>query len=129
MAIAALLCPVTLMTIAAPSLSAGAQIATSRMSVPMSVPLKLAAQAHQTMLVSLVGVFLLILVLLNVLLWFSILRPIRRLSRMADAVSTGNLDVPEVRFHRHDEIAVLAGSFNRMRISLTKALKMLEEEE
>ena len=37
LAIAALLCPVTLMTIAAPSLSAGAQIAMSRMSVPMSV--------------------------------------------------------------------------------------------
>ena len=102
----------------------GAQI----VSVPMSVPLKLAAQAHHAMLVSLVGVFVLILVLLNVLLWFSILRPIRRLSRMADAVSTGNLDVPEVKFHRHDEIAVLAGSFNRMRISLTKALKMLEDE-
>ena len=103
----------------------GAQI----VSVPMSVPLKLAAQAHHAMLVSLVGVFVLILVLLNVLLWFSILRPIRRLSRMADAVSTGNLDVPEVRFKSHDEVAVLAGSFNRMRISLTKALKMLEEEE
>jgi len=102
----------------------GAQI----VSVPMSVPLKLASQAHRAMLVSLVGVFLLILVLLNVLLWFSILRPIRRLSKMADAVSTGNLDVPEVKFRSHDEVAVLAGSFNRMRISLTKALKMLEDE-
>ena len=81
------------------------------------------------MLASLVGVFaFLLILLLNVLLWFSIIRPIRRLSRMADEVSTGNLDVPEVRFTSRDEVAVLAGSFNRMRISLVKALKMLEEE-
>ncbi|HYK42623.1 MAG TPA: DUF3365 domain-containing protein [Thermoanaerobaculia bacterium] len=102
----------------------GAQI----VSVPMAVPLAMARQAHQAMLLSLAGVFALMLVLLNVLLWFTILRPIRRLSRMADAVSTGNLDVPEVRFKSSDEIGVLAGSFNRMRISLVKALKMLEEE-
>ena len=94
----------------------------------MAVPLDWRQQAHRAMLASLVGVFAFILVLLNVMLWFTIIRPIRRLSQMADAVSTGNLDVPEVRFHSHDEVAVLAGSFNRMRISLVKALKMLEEE-
>ncbi len=102
----------------------GAQI----VSVPLALPLRMASEAHGAMLASLVGVFVLILVLLNVMLWFSIIRPIRRLSQMADEVSTGNLDVPEVRFKRHDEVAVLAGSFNRMRISLVKALKMLEEE-
>ena len=73
-------------------------------------------------------VFAFVLVLLNLMLWFTIIRPIRRLSQMADEISTGNLDVPEVRFHSRDEVAVLAGSFNRMRISLVKALKMLEEE-
>jgi HAMP domain-containing protein len=36
--------------------------------------------------------------------------------------------VPEVRVRGTDEVAVLAGSFNRMRISLSKALKMLEDE-
>ncbi len=102
----------------------GAQI----VSVPMAVPLQSAAQAHRAMLASLVGVFALILVLLNVMLWFSIIRPIRRLSRMADEVSTGNLDVPEVRFRRRDEVSALAESFNRMRISLVKALQMLGEE-
>jgi len=102
----------------------GAQI----VSVPMAVPLKMAEEAHRAMLASLIGVFVLMLILMNILLWFTTLRPIRRLSRMADAVSTGNLDVPEVRFRSHDEIGVLAGSFNRMRISLVKALKMLEEE-
>jgi protein-histidine pros-kinase len=102
----------------------GAQI----VSVPLAVPLRMAAEAHRAMLASLVGVFVFLLVLLNVLLWFFIVRPIRRLSHMADEVSTGNLDVPEVRFRRGDEVATLAGSFNRMRISLVKALKMLEDE-
>ena len=80
------------------------------------------------MLAALVGVFAFILVLLNLLLWFAIIQPIRRLSRMADEVSTGNLEVPEVKVASRDEVGVLAGSFNRMRISLVKALKMLEEE-
>ncbi len=102
----------------------GAQI----VSVPMAVPLTMALQAHRAMLTALIGVFVFILLLLNVLLWFTIIRPIRRLSQMADAVSTGNLDVPEVRFRSGDEVAGLAGSFNRMRISLVKALKMLEED-
>jgi HAMP domain-containing protein len=102
----------------------GAQI----VSVPMAVPLQMAVQAHRAMLVALVGVFAFILVLLNLMLWFTIIRPIRRLSQMADEVSTGNLEVPEVRLHGRDEVATLAGSFNRMRISLVKALKMLEDE-
>jgi protein-histidine pros-kinase len=102
----------------------GAQIVT----VPMAVPMAMANQAHRTMIGSLVAVFVLLMVLLNVLLWFAFLRPVRRLSRMADAVSTGDLDVEEVRVHGSDEVAALAGSFNRMRISLVKALKMLEEQ-
>ena len=102
----------------------GAQI----VSVPMAVPLSMARQAHRAMLASLVGIFGFILVLLNLLLWFTIIRPIRRLSQMADAVSMGDLDAPEVRFTSQDEVGVLAGSFDRMRISLVKALKMLEEE-
>ncbi|HYX22126.1 MAG TPA: DUF3365 domain-containing protein [Thermoanaerobaculia bacterium] len=102
----------------------GAQI----VSVPLALPLRMASDAHRAMLVSLVGVFLFLLLLLNALLWLFIIRPIRRLSQMADEVSTGNLDVPEVLFRSHDEVATLAGSFNRMRISLVKALKMLEDE-
>jgi HAMP domain-containing protein len=102
----------------------GAQI----VSVPLALPLRMASDAHRAMLASLVGVFLFLLVLLNSLLWLFIIRPIRRLSHMADEVSTGNLDVPEVRFRTGDEVATLAGSFNRMRISLVKALKMLEDE-
>jgi protein-histidine pros-kinase len=102
----------------------GAQI----VSVPMTVPIGLANTAFKTLLGSLIAVFASILVVLNVLLTAVVIRPIKRLSRMADQVSTGNLEVPEVTVKGSDEVAVLSGSFNRMRISLTKALKMLEGE-
>ena len=101
----------------------GAQIVT----VPMAIPIGMADKAFQTLLASLVGVFALTLVFMNILLYFIVIRPMKRLSHMADQVSMGNMDVPEVKATGKDEVSVLAGSFNRMRISLIKALKMLED--
>jgi protein-histidine pros-kinase len=101
----------------------GAQI----VSVPTSVPMTTARLAFRTLLYSLVGVFLLIMLILNLLLWAVVIRPLRRLSAMADRVSTGDFDTPEVTIAGRDEVAVLASSFQRMRISLGKALSMLEE--
>jgi protein-histidine pros-kinase len=103
----------------------GAQI----VSVPMSVPFHMARAAVKTLLVSLVAVFALTLVALNLLLNAIVIRPMRDLARMADDVSLGNLDAPEPRMVGKDEVSVLAGSFNRMRVSLVKAMKMLEDEE
>ena len=100
----------------------GAQI----ISVPMSVPLAKADQAFRTFMTSLVGVFLLAFIVLNVVLSFLVIRPIVRMSRAADEVSTGNFDVPEFSVGSHDEIGVLATSFNRLRRSLEKAMKLLE---
>jgi HAMP domain-containing protein len=102
----------------------GAQIVT----VPTSVAARLATRAFQTLLLSLVGVFVFMLIVLNLLLHVVVTRPLRQLAQMADQVSTGNFDIPEVRVKGKDEVAVLAGSFNRMRISLAKALKMLEDD-
>ncbi|HVP61505.1 MAG TPA: DUF3365 domain-containing protein [Myxococcaceae bacterium] len=100
----------------------GAQI----ISVPMSVPLAKADQAFKTFMTSLVGVFLLAFIVLNVVLSFLVIRPIVRMSRAADEVSTGNFDVPEFSVGSRDEIGVLATSFNRLRRSLEKAMKLLE---
>jgi len=100
----------------------GAQI----ISVPMSVPLAKADQAFRTFMTSLVGVFLLAFIVLNVVLSFLVIRPIVRMSRAADEVSTGNFDVPEFSVGNRDEIGVLATSFNRLRRSLEKAMKLLE---
>jgi HAMP domain-containing protein len=100
----------------------GAQL----VSVPMAVPLQRAAQAWGWFMVSLAGVFAAIAVLLNGMLWWLVIRPVTRLSGIADRVSLGDLDAPDFPARGRDEIAVLAQSFTRMRKSLVQAFKMLE---
>jgi protein-histidine pros-kinase len=100
----------------------GAQI----VSVPMAVPVQMANRAFQSLVVDLAIVFLATLILLDVVLLFTVVRPLRRLSAMADQISVGQMDMPELPVKGKDEIAVLADSFNRMRRSLERALKMLE---
>jgi protein-histidine pros-kinase len=78
------------------------------------------------MMIELAGVFVVMMILLNVLLNFFIVRPLRRISTVASEVSLGNLDAPEVVPKGSGEIASLADSFNRMRRSLENALKLLE---
>ena len=55
-----------------------------------------------------------------------VVRPVKRLAKIADEVSLGNMDVPEFQISGKDEIAKLAESFDRMRKSLVQAIKMLE---
>jgi len=99
----------------------GAQI----VSVPMAVPVRMADLAFQTLAVYLAAVLLASLILLDLVLLATVVRPLRRLSTMADQISVGQMDMPELPVRGKDEIAVLAGSFNRMRRSLDRALKML----
>ncbi len=101
----------------------GAQIVT----VPMSLPLERARQTFTTFLILLSGVFVLLLVLLNVLLHFVVIRPVTRMAGIANEVSMGKPDVPEYVKPGSDEIASLSQSFNRMRLSLENAMKMLGE--
>jgi len=101
----------------------GAQIVT----VPMSVPLERAQQTFITFMILLGGVFLLLLVLLNIMLHFVVIQPVKRMSAIASEVSLGKPDVPEYVKTGSDEIASLSQSFNRMRLSLESALKMLGE--
>jgi protein-histidine pros-kinase len=46
---------------------------------------------------------------------------------MSDRVSRGDLDVPEVEVRGKDEIAELSASFNRMYVTVVKALRMLND--
>lgn len=101
----------------------GAQI----VSVPMAVPIKAANDAFQSLVFSLILVAIGTLGALNVALIAIVIRPVTKLSEMADQISKGNLDVPELPVRGNDEIATLAGSFNRMYLSLVKAIRMLEE--
>ena len=102
----------------------GAQI----VSVPMAVPIRMADTAFKTLVVYLAAVFLASLITLDLVVVFTIARPVARLSAMADKISMGEMDIPELPVKGGDEISVLAGSFNRMRRSLMKAMKMLEDQ-
>jgi len=101
----------------------GAQI----VSVPTDVPIARANRAFRTFMISLTIVFAFIFVALNIMLWYLVIRPVTRLSRLADQVSRGeNMDAPDFEVTSGDEIGVLTQSFNRMRKSLVQAMKMLE---
>jgi HAMP domain-containing protein len=106
----------------------GEVIGAQLVSVPMSVPIQMADRAFRDLLIYLAAIFLVSMVLLDLLLLAAIVRPAGRLAAMADQVSTGNLNAPELPVKGKDEIATLASSFNRMRLSLVKALKLLEEQ-
>jgi nitrate/nitrite-specific signal transduction histidine kinase len=58
--------------------------------------------------------------------WF-VIRPLHRVSEMANRVSRGEKNVPPVQVRGKDEIATVAASFNRMQVSLAKALKLISE--
>jgi HAMP domain-containing protein len=95
-------------------------------TVPMNIPIANADRALKTFMASLAGVFLVVFIVLNLMLSWFIIRPIRRMSLAADAVSTGNFDVPEFAEGGRDEVAVLGSSFNRLRRSIEKAMQMIE---
>lgn len=96
-------------------------------SVPMAVPLQKAEHAFRTFMGSLIGVFIAIIVILNLMLRAIVIAPVTKMSRIADEVSKGNMEAPEFSERGTDEISVLAASFNRMRRSLEKAMKLLED--
>lgn len=101
----------------------GAQI----VSVPMSLPLERAKDTFYVFMSALVGIFLLIAVILNLLLHFTVIKPVTAMSRKAHEISLGDLDVEELMVSGNDEISSLGRSFNRMHRSLSNAVQMLDE--
>ena len=99
----------------------GAQI----ISVPTRVPLDRANQAFKVFMTSTGIVFAVIGVVLNLMLWMLVIRPVTKLSQFADRVSLGELEIPEFKRTSRDEIGVLARSIGRMRTSMVQAMKML----
>jgi protein-histidine pros-kinase len=100
----------------------GAQV----VSVPMSLPIQSAQRAFTTFMGSLLAVFVFAFIVLNLMLSWMIIQPIRRMSQAADKVSTGDFAIEELNESGKDEISVLGASFNRMRRSLQQAMQMIE---
>jgi protein-histidine pros-kinase len=100
----------------------GAQI----VSVPMDLPVHNARRVFVTFMGSLVAVFAALFLILNVMLGTLIVRPLSRMSRAAEQVSTGDFTVAEFADRGGDEVARLGRAFNRMRRSLQKAMQLME---
>jgi protein-histidine pros-kinase len=97
------------------------------LSVPMSIPLARAEKTFYAFMVALAIVFIGVFIILNLLLQFIIIQPMKNISSIAQDVSMGKMDVAECNVHGKDEISTLGHSFNRMRRSLNNALAMLDE--
>lgn len=102
----------------------GAQI----VAVPMSVPVAIATGAYHRLLFFLIVTMILTMLALDAGVFWWVIRPLRIVSDTADRVSRGEKNVSAVQIAGRDEIATVAASFNRMQVSLAKALRLFEEE-
>jgi HAMP domain-containing protein len=101
-------------------------IAAQVVSVPLTVPDAIAHKAYRNLILFLIAVFVVTILALDGALYWLVIRPLHTVSQAADRVSRGDADVPPLALRGKDEIADVTASFNRMRVSLVKALKMLE---
>jgi protein-histidine pros-kinase len=98
----------------------GAQVVT----VPLAVPIANAERSFVTFMSTMVGVFVVLFVLIDMMLTRIVIRPINRMAIAADEISKGNLKIEEFDESGKDEVAHLATSFNRMKRSLEKAMAL-----
>ena len=101
----------------------GAQI----VSVPTAVPVDRAQGVFRTFMLSLVGIFGVVFVAFNLMFHWIVTRRLTQLTAAANAVSMGDDSTGAFDAQGQDEIAQLAQSFGRMRISLASAMSMLGE--
>jgi HAMP domain-containing protein len=100
-------------------------VGVQRVSVPTAVPQARAERALNTFMVSLASVLVAIAVVLNLVLWWMFVRPVTRISALADRVSLGELDATDLNVRSGDELQTLAESLARMRKSMVQALQLL----
>lgn len=96
-------------------------------SVPLSIPLVKAQEEFTIFMASLVAIFAVIFIVINIMLGQIVVKRVRAMAHAADDISTGHMDIPEFSVAGKDEIDDLSRSFNRMRRSLEKAMQMLGE--
>ena len=99
----------------------GAQI----ISVPAERVIKKAHKSSVVIIGIVSIVFVAVIVLVNMFLNRQIVRPLKRITRMAEEVSTGHMEVDFDQVS-NDEIGHLARAFKRMKLSLEMAMKRLK---
>lgn len=103
----------------------GAQV----VSVPETLVIKTADRALTEIIVELAVLAAVCLISFDLLLIFTVIRPVAKLARTADEVSKGRIEVEQLPVRGKDEISNLAASFNRMLRSLQQAMKLLASED
>jgi HAMP domain-containing protein len=101
-------------------------VAAQVVSVPFASATANADKDFRAFMVLMVSVFAAAFVVVNILLYRLVVRPVRRIALVADQVSQGDMSAPEFPHGGAPEIASVTRSFERMRKSLEKALRLLE---
>ncbi len=78
---------------------------------------------ENTLIIAIISIIAIIL-FLYFIINSAIIKPIAKMSRLAEKISKGNFE-EEIAHSRNDEIGSLAKSFNLMQISLKKAMELL----
>jgi methyl-accepting chemotaxis protein len=97
--------------------------------VKLAYPLKSLRNSQKTFKKDTMIIAAIFIVIIILFLYFiiksAILKPIAKMSKLADDISKGHFE-EEIAHPRNDEIGSLAKSFNRMEISLKKAMEILK---
>ncbi|HTP71385.1 MAG TPA: DUF3365 domain-containing protein [Burkholderiaceae bacterium] len=100
----------------------GAQI----VQIPETFALARAEATFRVFMGSLLAVLLSVALTLNAVLWWMFIRPVTKISALADRISLGEIGAPDFSTRGSDEIGMLAQALSRMRRSLVQAMNMLE---
>jgi protein-histidine pros-kinase len=95
-------------------------------SVPLDVALRQADRTFSVIMTGMALSFAALLLVVNAVMYWLVLRPMARLARIADAVSAGATGVEPFPQGGSDELTVLSTAFTRMRRSMEKALALLD---
>jgi protein-histidine pros-kinase len=101
----------------------GAQV----VSVPFARASANAERAFRALMVSLIAVFAVVFLVINGVLYGLVVRPVRQIARVADRLSLGDPSAEDFPQRGAAEMASLGRSFDRMRKSLQKAMRLLEK--
>jgi protein-histidine pros-kinase len=100
-------------------------VASQVVSVPFASATRNAERQFRAFMTLLVAVFVAAFLVVNALLYFLVVRPVRRIASVADRVSLGDMAAEGFPKTGATEIVSLTHSFDRMRKSLEKALRLI----
>jgi HAMP domain-containing protein len=101
-------------------------VGASVVSVPLVSAAASADAAFRIIMIWIIVVFAAALLVVNTIVYLLVVRPVRRIAAIAEELSVGNVSAGEFPPGRGPELTALTRSFNRMRTSLEKALKLLD---